>query len=625
MDQKSEKINSLLCYCFKNNTINYDLTNTPNFKYFFENELIKPIESENQKFILNFNSQLLNEELLRIIETEQNIELPAEIELALIYVDDFEKNIKVKFQNSDVNTILTSYKKNFKAFIINQFEYTEIKKHYGEILKNKKIDIKKRNDFIDAFFKYLEVYNFNEEYILSSCLEHYKSEKYPTNYIFNILGNIAKTNHLHARKLVDYIDYVENNKYQEFLPALLINLYNTNYNEAFDIAKNRFKSDPIIALKSLCGFNYTNSNQINQIYAELEQLEVKTVEYANLKSQLLCNFISNKNTDTTLRDFFFKEIVKLIKSDNHDFSNAVFYNVKYNLVDFEAEKYNLLNIYLNNTKNFNVLKDFFYEFKNPIFLFHLLTSNYDIAGFRGSIDIFKNAINHLYEVNREQFEVELLNLFSYRQYSLLALKIILSYDVISNNIDLNKLEEQAQINAIDGVCSFPHSINELIPMLLQLRNSALNDCKEHLKKKLAQLIFEVYHESLLDLIKNNLTKSKNDKLFLEPLQKSLDGYVAVRNLKKSIKDLDPRENERNLMELYYRLEHENQALMMKDINNDSNSFLSMTKTMIIVRGRAFKTEDSEEVNPLGLIESSIMIDNRAYKNPNNFEQNLENF
>lgn len=129
----------------------------------------------------------------------------------------------------------------------------------------------------------------------------------------------------------------------------------------------------------------------------------------------------------------------------------------------------------------------------------------------------------------------------------------------------------------------------------------------------------------MELIKKNITNSKSDKIFLEPLVKKLDSYKKLKNLKSNIKDLDPVVNERNLMELYYRLEHENQAQMMKNVSMDSNSFLSMTKTMIIVRGKSFKSEDSEIVTPLGLIESSLIIDNRAYKNPNNFEQNLENF
>lgn len=625
MDQNSEKIKILIDYCFQNDEENYNLINITNFDYYLETGLIKQIESDSKKFILNFESNFLNEEFLKNIELELNKKLPSQLELALSYVDEFEKHLTENYKVIDTNINLTNYKILFKPFVINKFQYDSIEEYYTSLLKNKKIDRNKKNDFIEIFFKYLEVYNSNEEAILNSCSKYYKSEKYPSNYIFNILSNIAKTNHFVAKKLVDYIFYKKENDYENFLPVLLINLFNTNYTEAFDIAISKIKSNPIIAFKALCGFNYKDANQINQIFIELQQLEVNSVDHAKLKSQLLCNIITNDNTDVALKEKSFKEVVELLKSENHDFSHSTFTNVQYGLKDFENEKYYLLNIYLNNTKNFLVLRDFFYDFKNPIFLYRLLISNYDIAGFRGSIDIFENAINHFYDVSREQFEDELLNLFSYRQYSLLALKIILSNRSISFNIDLNRLDKQAQINAIDSICIFPHSIDDLIPMLLKIRNSKIEESKEHLNRKLSELIFEVYHESLLELIKNNITESKSDKMFIEPLQKALDDYNKIKTLKKNIKDLDPTENQRNLMELYYRLEHENQAQMMKNVNNNSNSFLSMTKTMVIVRGRAFKSEDSEEVTPLGFFESSIMIDNRAYKNPNNFEQNLENF
>lgn len=625
MNQIREKTERLLCYCLHNYTDKYDFTNKPNLDFYTEYKLIVPLEKEPKRFIINFDSKLLYDELLKIAEAELNKELPSEIELALVFVDNFEQNIKEKHPLFDSNQNFATYKKHFKTFIINKFEYNLIDEYYNVILKNKKIDRKKKDDFIEVFFKYLEVYNPNEEAILISCSKYYKSEKYPSNYIFNILGNIAKTNHFVAKKLVDYIFCKKENDYENFLPVLLINLFNTNYKEAFDITISKIKSNPIIALKALCGFSYTDANQINQVFIDLHQLEIDSVDYANLKSQLLCNIITNENTDVALKKKSFKEIVELLKSENHDFSHSTFTNVQYCLSDFENEKYNLLNIYLNNTKNFLVLKDFFHNFKNPIFLFHLLTSNKNITGFRGSIDIFENAINHFYDVSREQFEDELLNLFSYRQYSLLALKIILSHRSIIFNIDLSKLDKEAQMNAIDSICIFPHSIDELIPMLLKIRKSKIEESKEHLNRKLSELIFEVYHESLLELIKNKITKSKSDKKFLEPLQKKLDDYNNIKTLKKSIKDLDPTVNERNLMELYYRLEHENQGQMMKNGNNDSNSFLNMTKTMVVVRGRAFKSEDSVVVTPLGLFKSSIMIDNRAYKNTNNFEQNLENF
>ena len=190
MDQNSEKIKILIDYCLQKD--NYNLINITNFDYYLETGLIKQIESDSQKFILNFESDFLNEEFLKNIELGLNKKLPSHVELVLSYVDEFEKQLSENYKAIDTNINLTNYKSLFKPFVINKFQYDSIEEYYTSLLKNKKIDRNKKNDFIEIFFKYLEVYNSNEEAILNSCSKYYKSEKYPSNYIFNILSNIVE-------------------------------------------------------------------------------------------------------------------------------------------------------------------------------------------------------------------------------------------------------------------------------------------------------------------------------------------------------------------------------------------------------------------------------------------------
>ena len=190
MDQNSEKIKILIDYCLQKD--NYNLINITNFDYYLETGLIKQIESDSQKFILNFESDFLNEEFLKNIELGLNKKLPSHVELVLSYVDEFEKQLSENYKAIDTNINLTNYKSLFKPFVINKFQYDSIEEYYSSLLKNKKIDRNKKNDFIEIFFKYLEVYNPNEEAILNSCSKYYKSEKYPSNYIFNILSNIVE-------------------------------------------------------------------------------------------------------------------------------------------------------------------------------------------------------------------------------------------------------------------------------------------------------------------------------------------------------------------------------------------------------------------------------------------------
>ena len=102
-------------------------------------------------------------------------------------------------------------------------------------------------------------------------------------------------------------------------------------------------------------------------------------------------------------------------------------------------------------------------------------------------------------------------------------------------------------------------------------------------------------------------------------------YSKIKEVKNNNKHLDPLENERTLVELYYRLEDENKAEMINEISNGKDSILGeMTKSVIIVRGNSWKLEGKDEITPLNLIRSSSVLDSRAFKNPDLFESNLNN-
>lgn len=130
MDQNSEKIKILIDYCFQNDEENYNLINITNFDYYLETGLIKQIESDSKKFILNFESNFLNEEFLKNIELELNKKLPSQLELALSYVDEFEKHLTENYKVIDTNINLTNYKILFKPFVINKFQYDSIEEYY---------------------------------------------------------------------------------------------------------------------------------------------------------------------------------------------------------------------------------------------------------------------------------------------------------------------------------------------------------------------------------------------------------------------------------------------------------------------------------------------------------------
>jgi hypothetical protein len=627
MNQNINKITVLIHFTFESRKGKYEFSEIPDYDVLLEQGVLKIAEKDPQHLEINLDSILFNEVLLDIVETELKRNLPDNIVDALLFMDDFENHLKNKYHVDALSREYSNLINGLKAFTLTILNNgLSVYDFYFELVKDKKQKRTNRSFFIDLYFQFLIISNSSAEIILKSCIEYNNNEKYPSNYTKKFLYRLGETDGKLALQLYSYIIESDAVSYYGFIPNLLIGLYNSGYKEAFNDAVKLLKKDNIIAMKSFSGFIIDTSSEIEELFECINDIEPSSIEAANLKSLLFCMLIENEKTPTEIRKKCFEEIIGLLKSEDHKIADAVFQNVQYNLDNHEHEKYSLLHIYLNNTKNFNIIKGFFYNSKDPKYLFDILIRNYDVSGFRGSIDLFKNSLNHFLDTSKEATEVLILDLFNFRKYSLLAIKIILSDRSGVCRVDLLKLSKQeAQLFAIDSICNYPHSIDDLLPLLLKLKESKFKEVKDYLQTKLAELIFEVYHESLLDLIKKNLTNSKKDKDFLIPLQKALDEYSEMRESKAAIKDLDPRENERNLMDLYYRLEHENQAKMMKNIDKDENSFLSMMKNMVIVRGRAWKNEDSEDIRPLGYFESSMMIDTRAYKNPTVYEQNLENF
>ena len=98
-------------------------------------------------------------------------------------------------------------------------------------------------------------------------------------------------------------------------------------------------------------------------------------------------------------------------------------------------------------------------------------------------------------------------------------------------------------------------------------------------------------------------------------------YNQLKEQKESINDLNPQENERDLMDLYYRLEHEENAKMMNRVQQGKGTFMEMVKNVIIVRGNSIKY-DEKEPSPLTTIKTSMLVDSDSYKNPDLFEHNL---
>lgn len=390
-------------------------------------------------------------------------------------------------------------------------------------------------------------------------------------------------------------------------------------------AKNVLKSDVVGGLRLLCGIPFLSKTQLEEAYALSKTILVIDSKNAHSKSFLLCKLVENRFAPKDIINSCFQDLISMLESENQEIVDAAFSSIHYSLTGFEQEKYSLLHIYLNGTNKIAVLRDFFYHFHDPRYIFDIMVRMYEVQGFRLSMSLFTNTIEHFWSSATVETETQILNLFSQKEFGMLAIKIMTSPSSYTYPVDLLKLtSKDEQKNAIECICRYPHSIDTLLPILLKLRTSTHKEVKAFLQSKLAELVFETYHSSLLKLIEKEITSSAADKKFIAPLKKALQAYNVMKEFKNGVKDINPWENEKDLIDLYYRLEHETQAVMMKDSQKDS-SFLSMLKNTTIVRGNAWKHEDDDLVRPLAHIQTSTLIDSRAYKNPLAYEQELENF
>ncbi|PQJ79394.1 hypothetical protein [Polaribacter porphyrae] len=350
------------------------------------------------------------------------------------------------------------------------------------------------------------------------------------------------------------------------------------------------------------------------------------IKIANEQVYLIKNIIESEHSTEEIKKKCFDFYADFFKNASDEIVDSTFREIKF-LKGNESEKYGLLYLYFERAKDFSVIKDFFRFFEDPSYIFDIMMRLYETASdYRFSIDLFVEAIWKGWQSNKEKTEELILNLFrNHPVFGVLGVKIILSPYRGALEIDLlNIKEEKYQINAIKSICKHPHSFDKLLDLILPLRNSKHDNVRKVLIEELASKIFLVYHDKIHDQVKDSLSDNDKDREFLKPLSRALKNYHKLKNLKESINDLNPLDNEKELMDLYYRLEMEENAKMMDEAREGRGTFLEMTSKVIVVRGNSVKYDDREPM-PLARIEHSTLIDASSYLNPELYERKLNNF
>jgi hypothetical protein len=620
MNSLTQKINELIKLYLKSGRFKFNKKDIGGYDELVVNRII--IES-NDTLKLNIHSEIFNSVLLQFIEKEQKSKLPNNIHDAFKFIDDFdeskrnENNIKIRNAYEDIV-------KGQKIYILKKFKAENIAKPKEFLFELKDFDSREPHlyNFERIFFLYLPHSEYSTNEIADICITAWDIQQ-ANSSVISFLRDYANINKDNANKLLNFLN--EKNAPVRIISQLLISLYNASDVEALNKAIALKESSPLESFIALGRLDYRNVKDIEQAFNTIEPLDYSDKDISSEQAYFSTQLIEHSNTPKEIKEECFKYLVDIIEQGTDEIANNVFNHITYSLNEYEDEKYNLLWVYIAKTKNINVLKHFFYYFKDPKYIFHFIIQHYKLKpSYQFPIHNFRDGLHHAWQNSQEKTEDLILNLFKYNlTWAVLGVKIILSQGLEIYRINFLKLKEKEhQINAIHSLCANPFAIDKLLPVLLPLRKSKHVKVIETLQSELAHRVFNSYYETLYELIKKELSENKEDKDFLKPITEALEKYYELKELKASIKDLDPIENEKDLMELYYRLEREEQAKSMKNIDKGEGAFLQFFgKSVVIVKGNSSKIGDGR-IFPLATIQLSMLVDRNAYINPDLFEHNL---
>ncbi|MDQ1771020.1 hypothetical protein GQR60_11510 [Labilibaculum sp. A4] len=580
-------------------------------------------ESEDNIDILVLTpNELFYEHLLMFIETQVGKQFPLEFSGAFKCINDFKENKRKEYKINIVNAY-DKVIKGLKTYVLNKFKREDIADPREFLITLKDIEKKENHlySFERVFMNFLPYSGYSAKEIAEMCIQLWDKENLNSS-IINFLREYGSINTEKANDLL--IDLNSRNSPLRIASHLLIGLYDAGDRKALEVGIKLKEVDCQESLFVLARIKYANEIDIENIFKSVFPLNFEDENVASEQSYLLFNLINSSASSEEIKAKSFQALVNFIEKGTDKVLDIVFHGISTYLDDFEADKYNLMLMYLSKTKKIKILNRFFDNFKNPQYIFNYIIANFENnPQFRFKIELFRNGISQAWQTNQVATENIILNLFKeHPLFSILAVKIIQSSHHGVYNVNLLKLkEEEAQINAIKGICKSPICFDELIPILLELRKSKFKKTREFLQRRLSEKVFYSYHESIFKLIEKEISDSEEDQEFIKPIKESLDNYYEVKKIKESVKDIDPRENESDLMEFYYRLEREENAKAMDQAKNQKGFLSQIAKNIVIVRGNSWK-HGEQESRPLADIRSEMLVDAECYLNPDLYEINL---
>lgn len=575
---------------------------------------------EEDLFYLNTQLVQWNETLLQYFKIEFNITLPENISDAVKYVDDVEHLLQKKYRRERYINSYNFILKDLKSYILHKLEKEYKLDIYDFVINLEPEDTRENHLFLfeNTYFDFLLIANYEISHILNLCSELWGKMCFEVKKFLKTFINENK---------VMSLDFFLNSKKfptvnleAEFLINLYESLNESKFYEELDIIENYNKT---LLLEVFSRIDFNKFESANFAFEKIKPLALDDLRVSIIQTNVINNIINCSNSDELLKKECFEIYKEFIRNGSEEVGKNIFHYLS-NINDNELEKYELLYKYISRFENTDIVPYFFQHIiEDPVYLFDYMMRYFSVKpDYSFSMGKLKSCVINSWNKRQNETEELILDLFRNPEpFGILGIKIILCTHA-PLNIELLKLEkEEYQINAIKNYCKSPSSFEYLVDSLLKLRFSKHKKVREYLQKELSKKVFYSFQDILFDKIQKKISDSPEDKEFIEPIRMALNNYHELKKIKEKNNDLNPFENERDFMNLYYRLEHELKAEMLRDVSKGKGTFMEMLRNVEIVRGNSFKS-DNKEILPLQKIESKVMLDKEAYKNPDLFEHRL---
>jgi hypothetical protein len=575
---------------------------------------------QEEVFLLDFTSPIFGSVLLEKAESVLQEKAPTDPEACFAFADRFGQEIRKPKLNHHWYSDLVIQLESFLLVWLHQKYDVDVTRFVGSITEEE-WEQKPWLNSLDFAYMHSFAYLSDPPELRHETIVNMLASVRTKDSAYEALRNLGKVNPKAADQLYEYGRTQKAFEFDGYLPNLLHGLYSGNQTHYLQEAINLFDISPLQSLLCLTWFDYTDGNQIRTAFDFLIKQTITDISYLRSALVFYIRLIDNGNTPADLVPLCFQQIKEFSKSTDEQLRGQLIWRTRM-ITGYDEEKYQLIP-YFTDWGNPMVLNDYFNKFTSPVYLFRLIRNLFLAKGMRANISIHKDSLQYQYFLHKKAFEKELVTLLSddLAIIRFAGMQVLMSPSGGVYDLNLVEMEERVQIRIIETLLPTPINIEDILPLVLQLRNGAFEAVRQALQKGLIDLI-QAYDHNLVDMVRNIVDPTKdNDKQLLEALEKAYGAYKEEQDRKKSINEFDPRLNEFRHIDLYYRLEVEQNAEAMEAAQGKS-VFAQIAKKTIILRGSGYEGHQGE-LAQLQEFSVSRLIDKRLYINPDKFEWDFQ--